>query len=360
MQGCLLLPLPPMTAEDLEDRLSIDAPSEEEQDVPSSALAAELASEETAAPATPSAEQSKPDLGSSQAAAAAEGGAAGPAAMQNISASPPNSTAADKGSVAGAEQAEPQPVMLPPGAHQPPILVTETQQQPAPAAPAGEQHVQAHARRLEHDTLCCTSAGVSTSVRDPAGSSAEPVPTAPAEPSGTSAPLATAEGAAGVPAVTPPKLDAADELLAGNSASSTKQRHGGSVYDLLVQELKALKLQHKALPRQLAELQRNSSMLVVLSEQQAAAIVQLQLQVAALQSAQDQLSPEALLLEPGPHSNTSVARSGEITVDMIELAQEVASLKRQVQHLQTRHVIFAAVLFLLACPALFCICRTWT
>ena len=186
------------------------------------------------------------------------------------------------------------------------------------------------------------------------------MPSAPAVPRGSSAPVATAEVAAGVPAVTLPKLDAADDLLAGNSASSTKQRHGGSVYDLLVQELKALKLQHKALPRQLAELQRNLSMLVVLGEQQAAAIVQLQRQVAALQSVQDQLRPGALLLEPGPHPNTVVARSGEITVDMIELVQEVASLKRQVQHLQTRHVLFAAVPFLLACPALFCICRTRT
>ena len=184
------------------------------------------------------------------------------------------------------------------------------------------------------------------------------MPSAPAELSGSSAPIATAEVAAGLPAVTLPKLDAADELLAGNIASSTKQKHGGSVYDLLVQELKALKLQHKALPRQLAELQRNSSMLVVLSEQQAAAIVQLQRQVAALQSAQDQLRPGALLLEPGSHSDTIVARSGEITVDMIELAQEVASLKHQVQHLQTRHVLSAAVLLLLACPALFCIYRT--
>ena len=141
------LPLPPLAAEDLEDRLSIDAPSEEEQDVPSPALAAELAPGEAAAPANPAAEQSKPDTGSGQAAAAADGGAAGPAAAQNTTAGPPDSTAADRGSVAGAEQAQPQPVMLHPGAHQPPV-VTESQQQPVPAAPAGEQHIQSHGGHL--------------------------------------------------------------------------------------------------------------------------------------------------------------------------------------------------------------------
>ncbi len=143
MQGFTLLP--PMTAEDLEDRLSIDAPSEEEQDVPSPASAAELASGETAAPVNHAAEQSKPDVGSSQAAAAADGGAAGPAAAQNKTVSPPNSTGADEGSVAGAEQAEPKPVMLHPGADQSPVLVGESQQQPAPAAAAGEQQIRSHA-----------------------------------------------------------------------------------------------------------------------------------------------------------------------------------------------------------------------
>eukprot|EP00891_Asterochloris_glomerata_P001172 jgi/Astpho2/1172/fgenesh1_pg.00021_%23_20_t len=111
-------------AEDLEDRLSIDAPSEEEQDVPSPASAAELASGETAAPVNHAAEQSKPDVGSSQAATAADGGAAGPAAAQNKTASPLNSTGADEGSVAGAEQAEPKPVMLHPGADESPVLAS--------------------------------------------------------------------------------------------------------------------------------------------------------------------------------------------------------------------------------------------
>ncbi len=39
--------------------------------------------------------------------------------------------------------------------------------------------------------------------------------------------------------------------LAGNSAGSSKARHGGSVYDALIAEIKALKLAQKAAPRAL-------------------------------------------------------------------------------------------------------------
>lgn len=42
--------------------------------------------------------------------------------------------------------------------------------------------------------------------------------------------------------------------LAGNSAGSSKARHGGSVYDLLIAEIKALKLAQKATPRALRDL----------------------------------------------------------------------------------------------------------
>ena len=241
---------------------------------------------------------------------------------QKKTASPPNSTASDKGSVAGADQAEPQ---LHPGAHQPPVLLTESQQQPAAATPAGEQHIQSHAGHLgtfQRMTPCVAllqASRLPPEILQAAVLSLYPLSLL--TQGAGSAPIA--EVAAGIPAVTLPKLDAADELLAGNSASSTKQRHGGNVYDLLVQELKALKLQHKALPRQLSELQRNSSMLVVLSEQQAAAIVQLQRQVAALQSAQDPAKARSPAAGARAPCNTSVARSGEITVDMIELAQKL-------------------------------------
>ena len=47
--------------------------------------------------------------------------------------------------------------------------------------------------------------------------------------------------------------------LPGNGAGSSKQRNGGSVYDMLVQEIKATKLQQKTLARQLQELQQNLS-----------------------------------------------------------------------------------------------------
>ena len=51
----------------------------------------------------------------------------------------------------------------------------------------------------------------------------------------------------------------ADESLPGNGAGSSKQRNGGSVYDMLVQEIKATKLQQKTLARQLQDLQQDLS-----------------------------------------------------------------------------------------------------
>lgn len=50
-----------------------------------------------------------------------------------------------------------------------------------------------------------------------------------------------------------------DEGLPGNGAGSSKQRNGGSVYDMLVQEIKATKLQQKTLARQLQEVQQDLS-----------------------------------------------------------------------------------------------------
>ena len=55
-----------------------------------------------------------------------------------------------------------------------------------------------------------------------------------------------------VPAQLPPEINRLPDLLPGSS----KPKHGGSVYDVLVGELTALKLQHKAYLRALAELDR--------------------------------------------------------------------------------------------------------
>ena len=51
----------------------------------------------------------------------------------------------------------------------------------------------------------------------------------------------------------PPRLP---EALPSNSAASSKGKHGGSVYDLLIGEIKALKLQHMAYPRAIADMER--------------------------------------------------------------------------------------------------------
>ena len=50
-----------------------------------------------------------------------------------------------------------------------------------------------------------------------------------------------------------------DEGLPGNGAGSSRQRNGGSVYDMLVQEIKNAKLQQKTLARQLQDIQQDVS-----------------------------------------------------------------------------------------------------
>lgn len=47
-----------------------------------------------------------------------------------------------------------------------------------------------------------------------------------------------------------------DMLPPVNSASSSKTRAGGSVYDMLIQEIKSLKVLHKGYARQLADVQK--------------------------------------------------------------------------------------------------------
>ena len=66
------------------------------------------------------------------------------------------------------------------------------------------------------------------------------------------------EAALGVPAsFSSPAGDVRlPDSLPSNSAGSNKGKHGGSVYDLLIGEIKALKLQHKAYPRAIADLER--------------------------------------------------------------------------------------------------------
>ena len=66
------------------------------------------------------------------------------------------------------------------------------------------------------------------------------------------------EAALGVPASfsSPAGEVRLPDSLPSNSAGSSKGKHGGSVYDLLIGEIKALKLQHKAYPRAIADLER--------------------------------------------------------------------------------------------------------
>lgn len=129
-------------------------------------------------------------------------------------------------------------------------------------------------------------------------------------------------------------------LLPYNSASSSKARHGGSIYDMLVQEIKSLKLQQKQTPRQLAELQRNLSMFM---EKTAAELNALDQAVKGLQSDLDSLQrakvdPEA--------SHTAVARFSDVQVDLHSVLVQLESMQgmlHQVNHRSTDIVLLAII-----------------
>ena len=121
-------------------------------------------------------------------------------------------------------------------------------------------------------------------------------------------------------------------LLLHNSASSSKARHGGSIYDMLVQEIKSLKLQQKQAPRQLAELQRNLSMFM---EKTAAELSALDQAVKGLQSDLDSL--QRVKVNP-EESNTAVARFSDVEVDLHSVLVQLESMQKvlhQVNHRST-------------------------
>ena len=132
-----------------------------------------------------------------------------------------------------------------------------------------------------------------------------------------------------------PEPSAEELLLPHNSASSSKARHGGSIYDMLVQEIKSLKLQQKQAPRQLAELQRNVSTLM---EKTAAEMSTLDQAVKGLQSDLDSLqqvkvNPEA--------SNTAVARFSDVDVDLHAVLAQLDSMQAVLHQVNQRSINIA-------------------
>ncbi|DBB06647.1 hypothetical protein WJX77_000321 [Trebouxia sp. C0004] len=145
-----------------------------------------------------------------------------------------------------------------------------------------------------------------------------------------------------------------DLLLPHNSAGSTKARHGGSIYDMLVQEIKSLKLQQKQTPRQLAELQRNLSMHMQRTAAELGALDQtikgLQADMHLMQTVKSGLAED---------SNTAVATLSDVDVDLRAVLLQLESMQRalhQVQHRVTAIVLLAIIAWLgvvvLTAPAL--------
>lgn len=145
-----------------------------------------------------------------------------------------------------------------------------------------------------------------------------------------------------------------DLLLLHNSAGSTKARHGGSIYDMLVQEIKSLKLQQKQTPRQLAELQRNLSMHIQRTAAELGALDQiikgLQADMNLMQSVKSDLTED---------SDTAVATLSDVDVDLRAVLLQLESMQRalhQVQHRVTAIVLLAIIAWLgvvvLTAPAL--------
>lgn len=135
-------------------------------------------------------------------------------------------------------------------------------------------------------------------------------------------------------------------LLMPNSASSNKARHGGSIYDMLVQEIKSLKLQQKLAPRQFAELQKNMSVYV---NRTAAEISALQQSVQLLQSEVRLLKRSKNASEKLEFSGAAVATSSDVEIDLRALHHQLEVVRAAlhiVQHRVTAIVLMAMVAWL--------------
>lgn len=195
--------------------------------------------------------------------------------------------------------------------------------------------------------LCCaTGAEVRADQQDPAVSSIRPETTtlhAKAPHTADSAAERLPRGPQAAPiSNTDSKPDALTEelLLPYNSASSSKARHGGSIYDMLVQEIKSLKLQQKQTPRQLAELQRNLSTFM---EKTAAELNALDQAVKGLQSDLDSLQQAKIDPE---ESHTAVARFSDVQVDLHSVLVQLESMQgmlHQVNHTSTDIVLLTII-----------------
>lgn len=124
-------------------------------------------------------------------------------------------------------------------------------------------------------------------------------------------------------------------LLLHNSASSSKARHGGSIYDMLVQEIKSLKLQQKQAPRQLAELQRNLSHFM---EKTTAEFGVLDQAVKGLQADLDSL--QQLKVNPEA-SNTAVARFSDVDVDLHSVLAQLESMQKVLHQVNQKSINIA-------------------
>lgn len=143
-------------------------------------------------------------------------------------------------------------------------------------------------------------------------------------------------------------------VLPQNSAGSTKARHGGSIYDMLVQEIKSLKLQQKQTPRQLAELHRNLSMYM---EKTAAEMSALDQAMKGLQADLDLM--QRTKIHPVEDSNNAVATLSDVDIDLRAVLLRLESMQQalhQVQHRVTAIVLLAIIAWLgvvvLTAPAL--------
>lgn len=129
---------------------------------------------------------------------------------------------------------------------------------------------------------------------------------------------------------------AAEELLLPhNSASSSKARHGGSIYDMLVQEIKSLKLQQKQAPRQLAELQRNLSQFM---ERTTAEFGVLDQAVKGLQADLDSLQQLKVNPEAG---KTAVARFSDVDVDLHSVLAQLESMQQVLHQVNQKSINIA-------------------
>ncbi|CAL8467008.1 g6544 [Coccomyxa elongata] len=149
-------------------------------------------------------------------------------------------------------------------------------------------------------------------------------------------------------------------LLAGNSAGSSKARNGGSVYDILVAEIKALKLQQKMVPRALSDMQKNVSSAITAL---AAELSSFHRRLSDLEASSEASSmcivgdSEEAGASSQLHDTSQPAGNVQYKLDIQAIAVELAALRSAAERANRREFAMVMVITMLCALLVLCLPR---